>query len=166
MSLAAALKKQVAARPVRSEAPDAASRFRASYLFDARTAADYDAETIRGLGLDGLRELAKGLPLGGTPLPQFAQFEASLFGDGARDYDRTLHTKDENAKLDETIALFLKHVSPFFLSKSAAKCLEWLVRRFRINELNVEDVLACVLPYHEAKQFVPMVAILKIEWVF
>ncbi|KAI9026268.1 armadillo-type protein [Hyaloraphidium curvatum] len=34
--------------------------------------------------------------------------------------------------------------------------------RFRIHELNVDDVVSCILPYHEAKQFVPMVAILRI----
>lgn len=165
MSLAAALKKQAASRPAQFNAasPDA-TKFRPSYLFDSRTAADYDAETIRSLGLDGLRELIRGVP-SNVKLPQFEDFEQTLFGEAMKDYDRTLHTKEENAKLDSSIALFLRHLSPFFLSKSAAKTIEWLVRRFRVHEFNVDEIAACVLPYHEAKQFVPMVAILKLEWV-
>ena len=49
--------------------------------------------------------------------------------------------------------------------KPAGKALEWLIRRFRINEYNVDAVMLAILPYHETALFVTMVSILQIEYV-
>lgn len=49
--------------------------------------------------------------------------------------------------------------------KPAGKALEWLIRRFRINEYNVDAVMQAILPYHETALFVTMVSILQIEYV-
>jgi hypothetical protein len=65
--------------------------------------------------------------------------------------------------LDASIDAFLTHLSPYFLLKPAGKAIEWLIRRFRINEFNIESVIACILPYHETKAFVAMVSTLRIE---
>lgn len=72
-------------------------------------------------------------------------------------------TPEENAKLDASIAAFLRQLSPYFLLKPAAKAMEWLIRRFRVQDFNVEAVLACIFPYHETKLFAQMVSLLDIK---
>ena len=49
------------------------------------------------------------------------------------------------------------------MMKAAHKCLEWLIRKYRINELNIDDLMDCILPYHETVQFVRMVQIIFLQ---
>jgi U3 small nucleolar RNA-associated protein 10 len=49
------------------------------------------------------------------------------------------------------------------MEDQAGRIIEWLVRRFRINEFNVPDILVLFLPYHESPHFAKMVSILSIE---
>jgi len=72
-------------------------------------------------------------------------------------------TKEENEKLDASINAFLSQLSPYFLLKPSGKVLEYLIRRFRIQDFNVESILKCILPYHETKSFVKMISILNIR---
>ncbi|KAG0209950.1 HEAT repeat-containing protein 1 [Mortierella sp. GBA30] len=140
-----------------------AAKHRASFLFDSKQAADYDIDTIYSIGVNGITEL-KQLD------PKFAPFEKTLFAESMKNVDRVLQTKEDNAKLDESITLFLRQLSPYFLLKPAGKALEWLIRRFRIHEFNIDAILLAVLPYHETALFVTMISILQIEetsrWVF
>ncbi|KAF9097064.1 HEAT repeat-containing protein 1 [Mortierella sp. AD031] len=140
-----------------------ASKHRSSFLFDSRQAADYDIDTIYSIGANGITEL-KQLD------SKFAAFEKTLFAESMKSVDRVLQTKEDNAKLDESITLFLRQLSPFFLLKPAGKALEWLIRRFRINEFNIDAIMHAILPYHETALFVTMVSILQIgetsRWAF
>ncbi|KAG0073217.1 HEAT repeat-containing protein 1 [Linnemannia elongata] len=140
-----------------------ATKHRASFLFDSKQAADYDIDTIYSIGVNGITEL-KQLDT------KFAAFEKTLFAESMKGVDRVLQTKEDNAKLDESITLFLRQMSPYFMLKPAGKALEWLIRRFRINEYNVDAVMQAILPYHETALFVTMVSILQIEeasrWAF
>ncbi|KAI8059189.1 U3 small nucleolar RNA-associated protein 10-domain-containing protein [Gongronella butleri] len=138
-------------------------KYKASFLFSAKEAADQDMETIFSLARNGFLELI-------NVEPDFAPFEAPLFSENAKAINRVLMSKQENDKLDETLNGFLAQLSPYFLLNAAGKTLEWLIRRFDIHKLNVESILACVLPYHETKPFVKMVSLLDIadnsSWVF
>ncbi|KAF8975950.1 HEAT repeat-containing protein 1 [Entomortierella lignicola] len=140
-----------------------AAKHRASFLFDSKQAADYDIDTIYSIGANGIAEL-KQLD------PKFQPFEKTLFAESMKSVDRVLQTKEDNAKLDESITLFLRQLSPYFLLKPAGKALEWLIRRFRIHEFNIDAILHSILPYHESAHFVTMVSILQIEessrWMF
>ncbi|KAG9319233.1 hypothetical protein KVV02_008218 [Mortierella alpina] len=140
-----------------------AAKHRASFLFDSKQAADYDIDTIYSIGVNGITEL-KQLD------PKFAPFEKTLFAESMKSVDRVLQTKEDNEKLDESITLFLRQLSPYFLLKPAGKALEWLIRRFRIHEFNIDAIVHAVLPYHETALFVTMISILQIEetsrWVF
>ncbi|KAI1320098.1 HEAT repeat-containing protein 1 [Mortierella claussenii] len=140
-----------------------AARHRASFLFDSKQAADYDIDTIFSIGANGIAEL-KQLD------EKFAPFEQTLFSESMKSVDRVLQTNEDNAKLDESIALFLRQLSPYFLLKPSGKALEWLIRRFRINEFNIDAIMHSILPYHETALFVTMVSILQIEessrWMF
>lgn len=64
-------------------------------------------------------------------------------------------------KLDLAIASFLRLLSPFFLLKPAHKIIEFFIRRYQIHEYNVNDVVECVLPYHETNYFARMIQLTK-----
>lgn len=132
------------------------SKKRPSLLFDAKEAADIDIETIHALGTNGLEEL--------TSIDRsFADFETSLFQESFKDFERTVQTREVVADLDEKISVFLRKLSPYFLLKPAQKCLEWLIRVFRINSFNVDALMECVLPYYETKLFARVVQLLPIK---
>jgi len=127
--------------------------FRSSFLFDEKEAADYDADTIYEIGISGLLGLIQH-DLG------FRRFETSLFSSKSKDLDRSLLTVQENELIDRDINTFLRMLGPHFLINAAHKALEWLVRKYRINELDVPEVVECILPYHDSIPFVRMVQIL------
>ncbi|KAJ2367999.1 snoRNA-binding rRNA-processing protein utp10 [Coemansia sp. RSA 2610] len=133
-----------------------AQRVRASFLFEGRQAADIDSQTIFDIGSDGLKELRQ-------IDRRFDVFAATLFSPAVKDLDRVLQTREENARLDESIRTFLFLMAPYFLTKPAGKALEWLIRRFRIQEFNAQDVLAAILPYHETKAFLTMLTIITFD---
>lgn len=136
---------------------------KSSFLFDPKEAGDYDAEAIYALGINGLAELQQLNPV-------FLKYQTILFSSQAIDMDRSLLTASENREIDEQLRTFLRLVSPYFLQKPAHKVLEWLIRKYRINEMNVEACIDCILPYHETPAFVRMVQILyftdKDRWGF
>ncbi|KAJ2860009.1 snoRNA-binding rRNA-processing protein utp10 [Coemansia aciculifera] len=133
-----------------------AHNVKASFLFDGRQAADLDTQTIFDIGRDGLYELRQ-------VNQRFDVYAETLFSESIKDMDRVLQTKEENAKLDESIRSFLFQLAPHFLTKPAGKTIEWLVRRFRIHEFNARDVLAAIMPYHETKAFLTMLTIITFE---
>lgn len=130
----------------------------ASYLFPPQTAARQDLDTVFALGETGWLELCN------EDLAFEKWKEAqSLFGAESKGKDRTMMTKEENRQLDLAIETFFDLSGPILLGKSAAKCLEWLVRRFRIQDFNYIVTLRAFMPYHQTPQFARMLHILKIE---
>ncbi|KAF8064012.1 hypothetical protein FPV67DRAFT_198389 [Lyophyllum atratum] len=127
-----------------------------SYLFTGREADQHDLESIHALGVNGLLQLA-------TLNPSLRKFEDQLFSEYAKSIDRTLLPAEANAELDTGIASFLGLLGPYLMDAPTGKVLEWLVRRFRINEFNVEAVLSLFLPYHESTHFTKMISILHIK---
>ncbi|KZT68072.1 hypothetical protein DAEQUDRAFT_348588 [Daedalea quercina L-15889] len=127
-----------------------------SYLFSAKDAQQHDLDAIFALGTNGFTQL-KSLD------SSFNHFEQSLFSDAAKGTDRTLLPVDANEKLNKQIASFLPLLGPFLLDAPTGRVVEWLVRRFRINEFNVQDILSLFLPYHESPHFEKMLSILHID---
>lgn len=123
------------------------SKKRASILFDPKEAALKDRETIFDIGYSGLKEL---IVLNSS----FVQFESTLFDKNAREMQRAVESREVNEHLNETIKKFLVHLSPYLLLQSSHKCLEWLIRRFNINEYNRDEIMMLIFPYHETKIFV------------
>ena len=131
-------------------------RFIASFLFDEREAGDIDNATILTIAKGGLEELK-------AVEPAFGKFEIVLFGENTIELHRATMTKQQNASLNGTLRTFLRLLSPYFMMKAAHKCLEWLIRKYRINELNIDSLMDCVLPYHETVQFVRMSQIIFMQ---
>lgn len=131
-------------------------RYVASFLFDEREAADIDNAAILTIAKDGLEELK-------TVEPAFGKFEIVLFGENTLEMHRATMTKQQNDSLNGTLRTFLRLLSPYFMMKAAHKCLEWLIRKYRINELNLDDLMDCILPYHETVQFIRMVQVIFLQ---
>ncbi|KAF8889071.1 hypothetical protein BD779DRAFT_1714897 [Infundibulicybe gibba] len=127
-----------------------------SYLFTGKEADIHDLESIYALGVNGLLQLS-------TLNPSLRQYHQPLFSDQAKTTDRTLISVDENNELNKAIEGFLFMLGPYLMEAPTGKVLEWLVRRFRINEFNVESLLCLFLPYHESPHFAKMVTILHIN---
>ncbi len=132
------------------------SKKRPSLLFDRDVAADIDIDSIHSLGINGLEELI-------SIDQSFEQFESTLFQDSCKDFERTVQTKEILEEIDNIIATFLQKLSPYFLLKPAQKCLEWLIRSFRINSFNVDSLMECILPYHETNLFARVLQLLPIK---
>ncbi|CED85640.1 Uncharacterized conserved protein [Phaffia rhodozyma] len=127
----------------------------ASYLFSRTEAAQHDFETIHSLGVNGFEEL-KELD------PSLVEFEEDLFGEAAKVTDRMVLSKEENVALGATLDIFLSKLAKHLPLRAAAKVIEWLVRRFRVHEMNFNSVLSAFLPYHDSTQFVRILSILKV----
>ena len=117
---------------------------------------------IRAIGVNGFQLLC-------TLSDSFEQFNP-LFGPESENHNRELLSKDDNTRLDAQIRSFLRHLSPYYQLPAASKALEWLVRRYRVQEYSVDEIIRCVLPYHDTKLFVRTIQILEIrerpEWAW
>ncbi|KAJ3515006.1 hypothetical protein NLJ89_g2035 [Agrocybe chaxingu] len=127
-----------------------------SYLFTGREADQHDLDAIHALGVNSLLHLA-------SVSPGLEKYEEILFSERARETDRTLLTKENAEELDKAIEDFLLLLGPYLMEAPATRILEWLVRRFRIHEFNLEAILSLFLPYHESPHFAKMVTILQIQ---
>ena len=132
------------------------SKKRASLLFDRKEAADMDVETFFSLGRNGLEELIR-------IDPTFSQFEATLFQESCKEFERSVQTADVLEELDKNISVFLRRLSPYFLLKPTQKCLEWLIHAYRLHSYNVDAMMECVLPYYETKLFARVLQLLPLK---
>ena len=77
--------------------------------------------------------------------------------------DRATLSKQANADIDMAVRELLYLMGPVLLSRSAAKCLEWLVRRFRIHEYTPHDLLHAFFPYHLTPQFARILQLVPVD---
>jgi hypothetical protein len=62
---------------------------------------------------------------------RFQPFGHTLFSEATLDFDRSSQPPDAVAKLDASIAAFLRPLQDHFLHPAAFQALEYLVRRYR-----------------------------------
>ncbi|KAG1761179.1 hypothetical protein EDD22DRAFT_897736 [Suillus occidentalis] len=142
-----------------------------SYLFTGRDADVHDLDSIHALASNAFAQLsslspaftARTIKLAADGSSLSVDFDQTLFSEAARNVDRTMQSREVNANLDRTLNAFLFLLGPWLMEVPTSKVLEWLVRRFRINEFNVDAVLSLFFPYHESPHFVKMLSILHIS---
>ncbi|KAI0311668.1 hypothetical protein OF83DRAFT_1068421 [Amylostereum chailletii] len=127
-----------------------------SYLFTGREADQHDLESLYALASNAFIQLKQ-------VNPGLASFEDAFFSDAAKGVDRTMLAGEATKGLDARLKDFLPLLGKHLMEGPTGRVLEWLVRRFRINEFNVDDVLALFLPYHDSPHFAKMVTILHIK---
>ncbi|KAJ9073037.1 snoRNA-binding rRNA-processing protein utp10 [Entomophthora muscae] len=130
-------------------------RYKDSFIFEAKEAAEQDLATIYQIGVEGFNSLVQ-------LDPRFETYRGSLFSEASKGADRITFTQEENSNLDKNIDGFLVLLGPYFLISSAGKAIEWLVRRFRINEFNVDGIIRCIFPYHDTQPFLKFLSILHL----
>ncbi|TFK24886.1 hypothetical protein FA15DRAFT_669091 [Coprinopsis marcescibilis] len=128
----------------------------ASYLWTGRDADKYDLETIHALGVNAFIHLA-------NVCPALEAYEEPLFSERAKATDRTLLSPDAIEELDKSISGALALLGPYLMDAPTGKALEWLVRRFRIHEYNIDALMTLFLPYHETPHFTKMISILELK---
>ncbi|KAG2433890.1 hypothetical protein HXX76_008243 [Chlamydomonas incerta] len=126
-----------------------------SLLFDAQKAADVDLQTIYDLATQGLEELVR-------LEPRFRPFRESLFSRASLDINPEMQTAEFLSRLDESIGSFCLLLTNHFLAPPAFKALEYLIRRYRANERNVDALLTAALSYHATNEFVRLVQTLAL----
>lgn len=129
---------------------------RPSLLFDHEEAAAIDIEVIYDLGRNGLQELTR-------IDNSFNEYEEHLFSEKCIGYERSLQGKEQLQQLDEVIDKFLRQLSPYWMLRAAHKCMEWLIRVFRINSYNINAIMQCILPYHDSIVFSRMIQLLPVK---
>eukprot|EP01132_Coremiostelium_polycephalum_P004285 gene4285-5360_t len=133
------------------------SKKRDSLLFDEKEAKNIELESVLAIGQEGLHELIK-------MDSRFKQFESNLFSEQSLTFNRVLKTKEENDQLDQQITSFLQLQSNYFLLGSSHKALEWLIRRFRINEFNIDQIMSSIIPFHDSNIFAKFISILRFDF--
>lgn len=133
--------------------PPAGQTKRPSFLFDEREAAGYNNESILQLGKEGLASLCQ-------VDPTLRPFEDYLFNSDLLDIDISALTSQERKDLDQKVEEFLILLSPHFQEKACHKVLEWMIRKWRVNEVNVDALMTSILPHHDSLAFVRMVQII------
>ncbi|KAG9044794.1 snoRNA-binding rRNA-processing protein utp10 [Tulasnella sp. UAMH 9824] len=127
-----------------------------SYLFEPNEAANHDLASVYAIGQNGFMALC-------SLDSELEPLGIDLFSPASRNVDRTTLPPEQHQALRANIAAFMRRLSQYILDAPAAKALEWLVRRFRVNEFDVDLVLECFLPFHESPQFAKMHSILTIK---
>ncbi|RMZ89000.1 hypothetical protein DV736_g3773, partial [Chaetothyriales sp. CBS 134916] len=90
-------------------------------------------------------------------------FERNLFSEQSKDQDREQLNQSQNEALDAVIAQCLQLLQSKLMLRPAVRCLEWLIRRFRIHVYNIAALLSTVVPYHEQQLFVNVLSLVPKE---
>lgn len=155
--MATALQQQLAAIAANStqqlDLKAQKGRHSKSLLFEPRDAASQSFDTIFQICNEGFEELCM---IDG----RFVPFARNLFSEQSKTEDRTQLTTKENEELDRVLEGFLGLVGGRLLLKPGMKAVEWLVRRFRVQEYNTEATLLTFLPYHTSHIFTTLLSIL------
>ena len=131
-------------------------RKRLSVLFELKEAAEIDDETVFAIGVNGLQGLIN------ANRKNFEEFQRDLFHVDSQNVYRSQLTQDENEVMSQRIRCFLLRLCPYLMLKASFKCLEWLIRRYSVHLFNTDDIMACILPYHQSNQFVRILQVLPI----
>jgi U3 small nucleolar RNA-associated protein 10 len=121
-------------------------RAKQSLLFKPSEAAHMGVDVIHQVACNGLLELQR---LDERLVP----YTKTLFNDASKSIHRDTLDSAAEAKLNTALQVFLSLLSPYILLRPTHKVLEYLVRVYRVNELNKDDLLHAALPYHTTRIF-------------
>ena len=120
------------------------SQGRPSLFLSAKDAAGVDIDAVYEAALNGLRTLSQ---YDG----RLSAFQDGIMHSSSISVQRELKTSAENQSLDKEISILLEHLSIFAAEPSAHLVLEYLIRRYRIHELNSDALLRCLISTHDSK---------------
>jgi U3 small nucleolar RNA-associated protein 10 len=130
----------------------AGKTYRPSFLFDEKEAADYDDEAIYAVAIEGFQTLLK-------EDSSLREYEEKFFSQASMAVDLSFMTRSERSGLTKEVGALLMRLSAHFMKNEAHRALEWMVRKWRVNEVFVDELIVSILPYHDTLPFVRMVQI-------
>ena len=117
---------------------------RPSLFLTASEAAAVDVSTIHEAAHSGLLTLQQ-------YDSRFEPYLSSLLHPSSIDLQRETKTAAENKALDVEINALLKLLSLYAVESSTHLVLEYLIRRYRIHEMNTHELLQGMLVAHDTK---------------
>lgn len=120
------------------------SQGRPSLFLSAKEAAGVDIEQVHDAAVNGLKVLSQ---YDG----RLSAFLDGILHSSSMTVQRELKTADENQCLDKEISILLEHLSIFASEPSTHLVLEYLIRRYRVNEFNCDALLRCLISTHDSK---------------
>lgn len=117
---------------------------RPSLFLSPKEAAGIDIDQVYDAAINGLKTLNQ---YDG----RLSAFQDGLLHPSSMSVQRELKTLSENQSLDKEISILLEHLSIFAGERSAHLVLEYLIRRYRINELNADALIRCLISTHDSK---------------
>ncbi|GHP08318.1 HEAT repeat-containing protein 1 [Pycnococcus provasolii] len=129
-------------------APGAADGLAASMLFDSvQQANDTSLATLLDAARNGVAELT-------AKDPKFDAFAKSLFGPAAAQKSaRELMAPPAAERFASNLHAFLRMLAPHFGTSRANKCLEFLMRAYRVHVRDLDALMAMAMPMHETPAF-------------
>ncbi|BGP43235.1 snoRNA-binding rRNA-processing protein utp10 [Rhodotorula kratochvilovae] len=117
-----------------------------TFIYTPRHAASLSVADLHAIAANAWDQLA-------SLDPFFNAHFKEILGEQAKSLDRTGLTKEEDEKVGRTVDKVLRALGKHMLLKPAGVVLEWLVRRFRVQDFNVPGLVALFLPYHNTPHF-------------
>jgi U3 small nucleolar RNA-associated protein 10 len=158
--MATALQQQLAAISAKStdqlNLKAQKQRHAKSLLFEPREAASQSFDTLFQICGEGFDDLCA---LDG----RYRSFATNLFAPSSVEVERETLNKKENDDLNKIVDQFLGLICGRLLLRPALKCVEWLIRRWKALEHNVESLLLAFLPYHGHDVFPTLMSILPAQ---
>ncbi|KUL89403.1 hypothetical protein ZTR_04421 [Talaromyces verruculosus] len=124
-----------------------------SLIFEYKVAKSQDFDTLYQICNDAYQELCR-------LDARFTGFERTIFSIHSKTEDRTEMTAAQNKELDVALEAFMGLVGGKLQLTPAVKALEWLIRRFRVHEVNTAFLILTFLPYHSLPIFLNLLNIL------
>lgn len=158
--MATALQQQLAAISAKStdqlNLKAQKQRHAKSLLFEPREAATQSFDTLFQICEEGFDDLC-------ALDARFRGFSSNLFAPSSVEVERESLNKKENDDLDLVVEQFLGLVCGRLLLRPALKCVEWLIRRWKVLEHNVDTLLLAFIPYHGHDVFPTLMSILPAQ---
>jgi U3 small nucleolar RNA-associated protein 10 len=138
------LKKQVSALRKQHIDNQPLHHGRPSLFLTTKEAAAVDVQTIFEAAKAGLETLQQ-------YDPRFEQFHNNILHPSSVELQRELKSKDENKVLDEQLQSLMNLLALFAAEQPCHLVLEYLIRRFRVHELNTHILIRTMLVVHDTK---------------
>ena len=130
-------------------------RQRVSILFDPQEAMKMTHDVVLEIAKTGVETISE-------IDDKISNFSEVLFGDGTLKLERTMLQPTENEELTNKIRECLVALSPHMLLRPAQKCLEWLLFRFYIADVQPQDLIFMLLHYHDTNLFTKMTSQIRL----
>lgn len=133
-------------RKVQGDGQRADDRNKQSLLFTPREAAHVGVDVVHQVACNGLLELEQ-------MDERFAPYGRTLFSEASRSIVRDALDAETEQRVNASIQSLLQLLSQYLLLRPAHKALEYLIRVYRVNEFNKDELLHAAMPYHATRTF-------------